>query len=838
LGRALRIANRKPSPFGRSEAITMNQLFQRIQLRKSHRSSSSSIDVGGEEEKAVNLSSPSMIKSLGNHTNAGAVGKSSGAKGKVTHLNIKLGTSKPKQRRWKKSKNSQLALEKDPRAQDASFTEEEESVSRTESFKTVPISSKSHSVPLATPKRRTLPPTNAQLSNGSNRTSATRSTVSSSVSNVSRSISPEALVSFPSLNSSPSSNSAFSGSASSDSQATVPVDPVSTVEFSAHGNESTDDACFEVDYRGHYVVAKQPSEPQLDSVIQMALQASQKALISSGKMRFTEGPLPAPKPSSAPSGSGRKHRREREAASERLDESGNDLFEQGKLDQAFEMYEEALQLKRQSLLGQFNALQHQQACGAAATLPVSNDERSRILVSMATSINNLTYLRQVRGNMSAQETLEAYECSLFIKKEILGPEHISVAKTLSNIGSVYYLQQNFHEAAAFYEQARDILTHNLGSEHLDVCTVTSNLGDVHCSMKQWPRAVKEYRAALELRWKLLGPADPKVVRLMEQIAELEMEIDRNRYKSLSKEDGRKEKRNSASDRSKRYYRPVLTDLRKLQRELREDLESFNHLEKTWPVEMIKDKANLFRELRELKEDTDDNGPNDESQLDILLGDCPPRDDSSHATLSELLGDDLDATSPSSSNGSGSRSIVQVNVEEFRAEVPVMDDPLRAPSPIAAYLAPFDERVSAQNVWSTPVNTKTVWTSDTISSISQSPAPPNMIQTAPDSSFPRLSPDQRKQALQSVRDRLAELRANRESEPSAPSIPCSLPSFPILPVSRTVSAAPTSFLVKTSELLTMKQGIDALRTMPNGLPSSANQTPRHVQRKPRQREIVK
>jgi hypothetical protein len=37
---------------------------------------------------------------------------------------------------------------------------------------------------------------------------------------------------------------------------------------------------------------------------------------------------------------------------------------------------------------------------------------------------------------------------------------------------------------------------------------------------------------------------------------------------------------------------------------------------------------------------------------------------------------------------------------------------------------------------------------------------------------------------------------------------------------------------------MKQGIDALRTMSNGLTSSANQTPRHVQRKPRQREIVK
>jgi tetratricopeptide (TPR) repeat protein len=430
--------------------------------------------------------------------------------------------------------------------------------------------------------------------------------------------------------------------------------------------------------------------------------------------------------------------------------------------------------------------------------------------------------------------LEAYECSLFIKKEILGPEHISVAKTLSNIGSVYYLQQNFHEAAAFYEQARDILTHNLGSEHLDVCTVTSNLGDVHCSMKQWPRAVKEYRAALELRWKLLGPADPKVVRLMEQIAELEMEIDRNRFKSLSKEDGRKEKRNSAGDRSKRYYRPVLTDLRKLQRELREDLESFDHLEKTWPVEMIKDKANLFRELRELKEDTDCYGPNDESQLGALLGDCPPSDDSSHATLSELLCDDLDTTTPSSSNDIGTMLVG----EEFREEMPIMGDPLCAPSPIAAYLAPFDERAPAQNVWSTPVNTKTAWMSDTISTISQSPAPPNMIQTAPDSPFPRLSPEQRKQALQSVRDRLAELRASKESEPSAPSVPCILPSFPVFPVTRPVSAAPTSFLVKTSELLTMKQGIDALRTMPNGLTSSASQTARHVQRKPHQRTIVK
>lgn len=644
--------------------------------------------------------------------------------------------------------------------------------------------------------------------------------------------------------------------------------------------EADEEQGFAMDYRGHFVVASPPrpvkgSSPQavcqLESIVQMALRASQRAL----KMQPEYGSSLVPEAArssmdreqldganddavggllsgnnncSSGGSSSRKQRRARELASERLDESGNVLFEQGKLDQAFEMYEEALQLKRQSLLGQFNAIQHQRQDKDAHSI-VSKEERGRVLVSMATSINNLTYLRQVRGNMSSRETLESYEMALHIKREILGPDHISVAKTLSNIGSVYYLQENFHDAAAFYEHARDILTINLGDDHLDVCTVTSNLGDVHCSMKQWQRAVEEYRAAFKLRWRLLGPADPKVVRLMEQIAELEMEIDKSRRKTSSGEKSSKLKRNSIVDRTTRYYRPVLTDLRKLQRELRQDIEELDSLERQWPIDMIKDKASLFKELRELK--GDNNGEHDVEEISKLNNESDSEVSSvlSNKIIADLLPDENAIVALNDSTPDDTVSSQALADEPIRITIPESNsgDLTAKTMSISSLPDNIDTGVNSDNSF---VNASILVERSSASMVvtPEPSTPTKMIPYMDDcASYPRLSPDQRKQALQSVRERLALLRANRDStslclpETSRQPIQLSIPTVPKIVRTTEHPFPPTTpaILLKTSELLTMKQGIEALRSIPNdSVTTVKSQTRRHVQKKPRRRKVLK
>lgn len=522
-----------------------------------------------------------------------------------------------------------------------------------------------------------------------------------------------------------------------------------------------DDDSFEIDYRGHYVEKKEPQDP----IVRMALHASQKTL------------QPGIESSSTFFSTGQKKFNEK-STSESLDQIGNEFFEQGKLDQAFEKYEEALQLKRHCLLGQYNAMEPS---------GVSEEERARILASMATSINNLAYLRQVKGRASAEETLASYEMALLIKREILGPDHMSVGKTLNNIGSVHYVERNYHEAAASYEQARDIMRLHLGSDHLDICTVTTNLGDVHYSMRQWTLAVKEYRTALELRWNVLGSKDPKVVRLMEQIAELEMMID---------------KMNTSKDenvgRADRFYGPTLRDVHKLQQEVRQDLKHFDFLECQMPIEMIKDKILVFKELREMK------GEDDNKDVIVSL----------QHTASALLPNDLvrlemgaalvqsvKPQSPSPSADSLSSEAPESGfVCEFVAEatLPFAESDLGETTPVALSSPPMP--------------------SCCVSSSDRSPAaPPRFVNSA----CPPLTSEDRQLALASVRERLARLRADRDIEENIPPLIratdvkelCLSPHMKIPPRETTQASSP-SILLMTSELLTMKQGINSLRGLSN------------------------
>jgi hypothetical protein len=76
------------------------------------------------------------------------------------------------------------------------------------------------------------------------------------------------------------------------------------------------------------------------------------------------------------------------------------------------------------------------------TSKMIDDHTKSIIAPVATSINNMTYLKQRTGQASAHKTMASYLKSLQTKREILGPNHLSVGKTLNNIGSVFYLQLN------------------------------------------------------------------------------------------------------------------------------------------------------------------------------------------------------------------------------------------------------------------------------------------------------------------------------------------------------------------------------------------------------------
>ncbi|GAX18315.1 hypothetical protein FisN_23Hh208 [Fistulifera solaris] len=261
-----------------------------------------------------------------------------------------------------------------------------------------------------------------------------------------------------------------------------------------------------------------------------------------------------------------------------LDRAGNALFEQGDYDGAFLRYERSLWLKQKTVEDEVSSRKH-------------SEQDKSVMAAVATSINNMTYLKQRSGKASTAETMSSYLKSLQIKREILGPDHLSVGKTLNNIGSVFYMSREFEAALTAYKDAFRILKKHLGEDHLDAITVVCNIADVQVAMGDKEGALLNYRKALALRWNELGAQDTKVVRLMEQVARLEtgeqpkLDLDEdNEFRLASQEEMREEA-------------VFMVDLKELQQELDEDMKYFDLVERQMAIDMLRDRTQMIREMR-------------------------------------------------------------------------------------------------------------------------------------------------------------------------------------------------------------------------------------------------
>lgn len=255
-----------------------------------------------------------------------------------------------------------------------------------------------------------------------------------------------------------------------------------------------------------------------------------------------------------------------------LDTAGNDLTEKGDYKNAMQNYVRALELKQQSL-------------------DKKEQDDKHLLASVATSINNIGYLRQRSGTASHEEIMAAYQDSLQIKREILGEHHLSVGKTLNNIGSVHYSRRNFKDALDAYQEASSIMLLNLGEYHLDVATVHSNIGDVFMAQGRSDEAHDEYKLALNIRWMNLDEHDPKVIRLLEKIASLEM--DHSVCSQHSFEDD--ETRIFQDDET-----PLEGELHSLHTEVKADIKEITDLRRKMALDMVKDKLRIIKGFRDVE----------------------------------------------------------------------------------------------------------------------------------------------------------------------------------------------------------------------------------------------
>jgi tetratricopeptide (TPR) repeat protein len=270
-------------------------------------------------------------------------------------------------------------------------------------------------------------------------------------------------------------------------------------------------------------------------------------------------------------------------AAQALDDAGNDLFAQGHFDDALKSYTKALKLKRRTL--KFGVVE-------------GSVQAERLLTSVATSINNIGYLRQRSGAASTEQIMAAYKDSLQIKREILGKEHISVGKTLNNIGSVHFGTNDYEQAMEAYTEAMDIMISNLGQDHLDVATILSNIGDVHLAQRELEDARHYYSSSLKIRWAQLGDHDPKVVRLLEKIAAIEMADTPQKLARLRVFDLMEHEEDDFFIDSEGRHQ-VGKEFQILRESVKQDVSFVDTIKRQMALEMIRDKITIIREMRRL-----------------------------------------------------------------------------------------------------------------------------------------------------------------------------------------------------------------------------------------------
>eukprot|EP00536_Pseudo-nitzschia_multiseries_P000446 jgi/Psemu1/282333/fgenesh1_pg.6_\ len=287
-----------------------------------------------------------------------------------------------------------------------------------------------------------------------------------------------------------------------------------------------------------------------------------------------------------------------------LDEKGNELFELGKFDKAMACYKKALKLKRRTFA---HLIEDADDDDMEDDLMVRNKDGEAVtdpqaLVSMATSINNIGYLRQRSGDATPEETMAAYKKSLRIKRRILGNDSLSVGKTLNNIGSVHYLKRDMDRALPAYHEALEIMKANLGKHHSDVATVMSNIGDVYLAQGDMESSLNYYRMALAIRWEAFGGKSPRVIRLLEKISNLEMgdgmmlaKMNKASQNALASwgDDVASELMVGSG------FQAIDDELKDLQEQVQHDIEEVDELERNAKVELLKDKIIIIRGMRDV-----------------------------------------------------------------------------------------------------------------------------------------------------------------------------------------------------------------------------------------------
>jgi tetratricopeptide (TPR) repeat protein len=121
---------------------------------------------------------------------------------------------------------------------------------------------------------------------------------------------------------------------------------------------------------------------------------------------------------------------------------------------------------------------------------------------LARSLNDLGVIYYAQGKYA--QAVPLYERALAIQGAMLGREHPLVALTLNNLAALYHAQGKYYKAEPLYERSLAIREKTLGREHPDVLASLTGLAAVYRR-----RGMDAEAAELDARIKAInGKLDP------------------------------------------------------------------------------------------------------------------------------------------------------------------------------------------------------------------------------------------------------------------------------------------------------------------------------------------
>ncbi|XP_069108020.1 nephrocystin-3-like [Argopecten irradians] len=137
---------------------------------------------------------------------------------------------------------------------------------------------------------------------------------------------------------------------------------------------------------------------------------------------------------------------------------------------------------------------------------------------LARTLNELGVLYYLQNNLETAESF--FKRSLEMREVTLGPDHLDVAQSLNNLAALYNDRKQYDKAAPLYERALQIRSKYLSINHDSVATIVKHLATLYRKQGKYEQAEPLYKQAIEIREKSFGAYHPSVATALVNLAVL------------------------------------------------------------------------------------------------------------------------------------------------------------------------------------------------------------------------------------------------------------------------------------------------------------------------------